>query len=219
MIRADHRRWARFLYERWIERQLRRHFGHFFLVSPVPDIPPDTGLLITPNHMSWWDGFLIDYLCRAVFQRTFHIMMLENQLRRYWFFQKLGAFSINPHDPASVNETIAYTADILSSHDNLAVLFPQGILEPYDRRPFNLKRKGLESIAAAATRPLRIIPLGLKISFFSEQRPDIFVRFGEALKHESIRTDFNTFEHSFIDNINQLDKASYERTYVADLFS
>lgn len=219
MIQANHKRWARFLYEKWVERQLRNCFDHFYLTKALPPIKDNTSILITPNHMSWWDGFIIDYLCRRLVHKRFHIMMLEQQLRRYWFFQKLGAYSISTDTEASIDESLYYTSRILSNPDNLVVIFPQGILEPYDKRPLLIKRYGLSRLAAITAEPITIIPLAIKISYYTCQKPDIIARFGEPVTQSLLINNFNGFIDLFRENIDLLDESSFKRSFSTDLFS
>lgn len=219
MIRADHKRWARLVFNPWIDRLLRKSFTNFFLANRFPDTPSDLGLLITPNHMSWWDGFFIDHVCRKMTDRRFHIMMLEHQLRRYWFFRKLGAYSIDQNDPENIKESLGYTAELMRDPCNIAVMFPQGILEPYDLRPVRIRKTGLQQIAGNAHGSFTILPAAFKISFFEEQQPEIIARFGRVFTPEEITDDFPAYEEEFTRNIDLLDRASYRREYIGDLFS
>ena len=68
------------------------------------------------------------------------MMMLEEQLKRYWFFNLLGAYSIEPKNSLSIKETINYTRTLLIEKGNGIVIYPQGEIEPYEKRRFNLKR-------------------------------------------------------------------------------
>ena len=96
MIQASHKKWARRIFNPYCDSLLKRNFSQFLRVNTFPRLSPDLPLIITPNHISWWDGFFIDYLTRKFLNRKGYIMMLEEQLSKYWFFQKIGAFSIDP---------------------------------------------------------------------------------------------------------------------------
>ena len=164
MIKAKHAKWGRLLYNYYMDRLLKKTFNSFFLVNKFPEIPEGKGLLITPIHMSWWDGFFADYLTRRFHDKLFHVMMLEEQLKRFWFFTRVGAFSIHPPDKESVKETMVYTNHLLNQDEGIVVMFPQGILQLYDKRPIELKKRGMEIITSCEVNNYVIMPLGLKSS-------------------------------------------------------
>ncbi len=219
MIQADHKRWARALYNPWIGRLLKKSFSHFFLANEIPTLPEEKALLITPNHMSWWDGFFVDYICRRCLDRRFHVMMLEDQLRRFWFFQKLGAFSIEQGDEDKVAETMNYTAGLLRDPENLVVMFPQGVLTAYDRRPIKLKSGGITMLAQESPGTFVILPLCCKILYHTEQYPEIIAAFGAPMEPVEAAGDFTSYIKNFNDTMTLLDSTSYSRRYIRDLFS
>ena len=114
MITARHARWAERLFTPYVRRLVRRHFSHYYLVNSMPTIDPAASLLVTPNHISWWDGFLAYVFFRPRLPgRRLHLMMLERELCRYSFFSRLGAFSIDPGEWSHVMETAAYVQGCL----------------------------------------------------------------------------------------------------------
>ena len=86
MIKAEHKYWSRFVFNLYIDNQLKTHFNGFKAINFPPVLDSEKSLIVLPNHFSWWDGFLIDYVNRKLFGRKFHILMLEEQLKKYWFF-------------------------------------------------------------------------------------------------------------------------------------
>lgn len=55
-------------------------------------------------------------------------MVLEDQLRKYWFFRFKGAFSVRKNSRSSI-ESISYAAKLLDDPANLVLIFPQGRLQ------------------------------------------------------------------------------------------
>jgi hypothetical protein len=45
--------------------------------------------------------------------------MLEEQLKRYWFFKKLGCYSIDLNDKRKMIVSLKYTMDLLLKPNNL----------------------------------------------------------------------------------------------------
>lgn len=206
------------IFNPYIHRLLRKSFSHFFLLTEPSPVEDTHGLLITPNHFSWWDGFFIDYVMRRYTTRRIHIMMLEEQLKRYWFFRKLGAYSINPRNPRAIAESIAYTREVLRNTEHFVVFYPQGEIRPYDERPVQLK-PGIVKIVHAIGIPVVVAPVAFKIQYADRQKPDVFCRFGAPLEGKQVANDLETFTEAFRSNIAELDSASITRTYNVDLFA
>jgi 1-acyl-sn-glycerol-3-phosphate acyltransferase len=217
MIQPDHTRWARFIFNPYLNRLLRNNFSHFYLVNEPPAVDDGHGLIVTPNHFSWWDGFFIDYVLRRYSARRLHIMMLENQLRRYRFFRKLGAYSVDPKDRESITESLRFTAQILNNPGNLVVYYPQGEIQPYDKRPLQVKT-GLRRVLQLTTIPVAVVPTAFKIQYAHERRPCIIAHFADPLRGETIAEDFSGFDTEFRKNIDALDRATLEYNRFIDLF-
>ena len=161
MIRADHKIWAETIFFPYVTRILKKSFSNFYLVNDFPSIPSDRSLIITPNHISWWDGFFIYYLVKKKFNRKIYLMMLESSLEKFWFFQKIGAFSINPANAKSIIESFGYSREVLSNKNNFLVTYPQGEIEAFEKRPLNLKA-GIKSMVKPMKELVDILPVGFK---------------------------------------------------------
>lgn len=203
MIKAEHRRWARFIFNPYIDHLLRKSFKNFYLVNELPKIDKSAGLILTPNHFSWWDGFISDFISRKLIKRKIHVMMLEEQLRRYWFFKKVGAFSINPSNPVSMIRTLKYGSDVAASPENLVVLFPQGKIQSLNSISVAIK-EGLDVLLGQIDSEVSVLPLAVKFEYSENKNPDIVGRFGKLLKGSEIKTDFELFKTEFINNFTIL---------------
>lgn len=204
MIKADHKKWARWLYDFYVPRLLKFNFQNFYLTNNFPQIPEDRSLIITPNHFSWWDGFFIDYTMSHLSNRKIYILMLEEQLKRYWFFQKVGAFSINPKNPQSIKTSFDYIVEVLSDPKNVLLFYPQGEIEDYVKRPLKVK-KGLKAILNMTNSEVIVLPVAFRIKYGNTKKPDILVRFGETISSDKIKNNFNLFIEAFNSNVDYLD--------------
>lgn len=216
MIRAAHKKWARWIFNPYCRRLLKKNFSSFYRVNGYPSFPQGGPLLVAPNHISWWDGFFIDFACRQFINRKPFLMMLEEQLKRYRFFQKVGAYSINPRLIGSIIESARYTREILKTSDHFVILYPQGDIEPFEKRPLTLKR-GLQ-LFIRETPAAAVLPVGFKIQYYNQKRPSVIVRFGEPLSALSVVNDFSTFEGAFYENLAMLSEAAFRQSFVEDLF-
>jgi chlorobactene lauroyltransferase len=180
MIQARHARWAESIFAVYIDRLLRKHFHSITLLGTVPIYDSRYPLLILPNHSTWWDGFFIHLLNRRLFKRPLYLLMLEEQLRKYRFFSRLGAYSIDD-SPRSIAETLRYTVDILQNTPSpLLCIFPQGVLLPWHIRPLGYRR-GVEHILHRLTTPVTILPLAIRCEFLGEQYPETYMLFGPPM--------------------------------------
>ena len=203
MIKAEHKWWARLIFNPYTDRLLKKNFGNFYLVNDLPDLDNSAGLIITPNHFSWWDGFIVDFISRKLIKRKIHVMMLEEQLNRYWFFNKVGAYSINITNPVSMVKTLHYTRDIAGSNENFVVLFPQGKIQSLNEKSVSIK-EGLKVLLDTVKFELYVLPMAVKFEYGNNKNPDIVVRFGRQLKATEIKSDFEVFAGEFTRNLESL---------------
>jgi 1-acyl-sn-glycerol-3-phosphate acyltransferase len=201
MIHADHKAWAHALFSRYTRNFCQRRFHAIEVLGQVPAPPPDHALLLLPNHSTWWDGFFVYLLNERLFQRRFHVMMLEEKLREFWFFRHVGAYSIAPNSPKAIAETLTYTASLLDSAPRspsasqparasraplaplapiapLVTMFPQGELRPSRQRPLGYNR-GVEWLLKKCQKPVAVLPLAMRCEFLREEKPEVFLLFGD----------------------------------------
>lgn len=214
MIKADNKKWARLIFNPYEDLLLKKNFSHFFLTDDIPYLNPDKGLIITPNHISWWDGFFIDYVARKFLKRKFYILMLEEQLKKYPFFRKTGAFSITPGNLKSIRETFNYASEIVKDPGNLVVFYPQGEIESFEKHPE--VKPGLRLLL---DNNINILPAAFKIEYHNQKRPAVYFRPGNIVPSDKVLKDFNIFIKEFADNINQLKNDVLNRKIKSDLFT
>lgn len=181
MIKAQHAAWADRIFYLYVSWLFKRHFHAVHLLGQVPETAPDLPLLLLPNHSTWWDGFFVYLLNEKLFRRKPYLMMLEEQLSRYWFFARLGAYSIDPRSSGSIKESIKYSIEILKQKimpKPLLCIFPQGELLPWEKRPLDYK-SGVETIMSGYGGKANLLPLAIKTEFLNEQLPEAFFCFGE----------------------------------------
>jgi 1-acyl-sn-glycerol-3-phosphate acyltransferase len=211
MIKANHKTWARLFFNPFIRYLFKRHFNDLYLLNDCPDIPDEAGLILTPNHFSWWDGFFIDLLIRKTIRRRLFILMLEEQLKIYWFFRKLGAFSINRSNPKGIVNTIYYSKNLLINSENVLVFYPQGEIEDYEKHPFTLKQ-GLKQFIDTQQNTPYILPVAFKIKYSDARKADVYCRFGPLLTGKDVVSDFAAFQNEFNNNIDLLNNSAPDKT-------
>ena len=187
---------------------LKRRFHSYqvsgldYLINKNPYIP----LLIYANHTSWWDGLLAFEISRAARLDSF-IMMDELNLRRFFLFQRLGAFSIS-RDFRGMRESIKYSADLMLADSNRTLwIFPQAEIVPTDFRPihfYNGAARIVEKVGKCFT-----VPLAFRLEFTGEFKPEIFVNIGKpnlletdkGFNSKSLTADFPKIMTSLLDEL------------------
>lgn len=203
MIKAEHKKWAHFVFDIYLGNIIKKDFKDFYLIGDIPELDNNKGLIITPNHFSWWDGFFIYYLIKKVSSRKLYIMMLEEQLKNYSFFRKLGAFSINQQNPKGIIESLNYASSIISNQTYL-VTYPQAEIEPYEKKPLTVK-EGLIKIIEKANIETNVLPIAFKIHHSNERKPFLYVIMGEMIPAQKVKENFKYFSESFNQLVVKLD--------------
>lgn len=217
MIKAEHSKLARYISTIYINNILKKSFSHFYIVNDIPELPSDKAVLLTSNHISWWDGFFLDLLNRRFFKRMAYIMILEEQLKKYSFFKKIGGFSINPVSKTDLKESLNYASELLMNKKNLAIIFPEGELRPFDIKDNPIK-KGVLSLSKNITNPFAVLIIAIKISFYNERLPEVYISFGPVMDSEKLKNNFVEYKQSFFKNITAVHNASINRIFLKDLF-
>jgi len=207
MIKAEHQTRAELIFNPYINYLLRKNFNSFYIKGVPPDLDKYPGLIITPNHFSWWDGFITHFLLSKLTRKIVFTMMLEEQLKKYWFFKKVGAYSINVSNPVSMVRTLDYTRTILNDKNNIVVLYPQGEIQSLLSENIAIK-PGLKFIIEKNSDRNYVLPLALKIEYGRNKKPDIAASFGRIYSAEEIYGDYDVFKKGFIDNIKRLNALS-----------
>lgn len=219
MITAEHKKWAYFLFDHYVKHIVKKDFDHFYLVNETPDIETGKSMLVAPNHFSWWDGFFI-YLIKRLFfdERNIYLMMLEEQLRRYWFFRKVGCYSVDAANSADLKKVLEYTVQILRKPDSFNIIFPQGEIEDPEISEPTIK-PGIFHIIRKAPDDLPILPIAFRIQYWEERKPDIFCRFGNVLLASDIKQHTSVFKKEFQNNIDELKVSSMKRTFERNIMN
>lgn len=203
MIKANHKKWAEFLFNVYLNSLLKKSFSDFIIIGNAPSINENKSLMILPNHFSWWDGFFIYKVIKNFTQKKFHIMMLEEQLRKFWFFNKLGAYSINQANPKSVLRSLNYSIELLNDKSNLTVIYPQGEIQPQEEKQIKFN-KGVNYICEKSSTDFQILPVCFRIFYSNEKKPYIIYRFGEVISSFDVTQNSSFLQQKFEENLNQL---------------
>lgn len=169
MIKARHHFLLYPFFRFYVIRKMKRSFNSFNIVQPVED--KGLPVLLVCNHVSWWDGIWAFQVNRLIFKRKFYFMMLEEQLRKHWFFKYTGGFPV-ARNSKQVVESLQYTSGLLEDKRNLVLFFPQGQIESMHRHQV-VFHKGIEKITQGVKRDLQLVFLVCLVDYFSGVKPEV----------------------------------------------
>ena len=201
MIKADHKKWAEFVFDIYLRRLLKKSFYDFRIINELPVFDYSKSIIVTPNHFSWWDGFFIYWANKKLFSKKLYVLMLEEQLKRYWFFKKLGCYSIDLNDSRKMTASLKYTMDLLLNSNNFITIYLQGEIQSYEQRPVNL-RDGIDFLAKKSKVDFQIFPVAFKIHYTNERLPILYARFGKLLNSKDVAVNPQIFKEEFINNLD-----------------
>lgn len=191
MIRARHNFFIYPMFKILTKLMIRKNFKSVNILGEFEDY--GNAILVLSNHVSWWDGFWIMYLNQKVLRRKFYFMMLEEQLRKHWYFIFSGGFSVKKKS-RSIFETIDYTASLLTNNENMVLIFPQGKINSIYNA--NIKfQKGIERILEKSPKGVQILFVVNLIDYFSHKKPSVYI-YIKSYKSDEKKIDRIEFEYN-----------------------
>ncbi len=195
MIKAKHSLWFDSIFNLYISYAYKRHFKRINTIGTFED--KGLPVLVLCNHIGWWDGFWILRLNKKFLKRRFHVMMLDEQLRRNMFLRKLGAFSIRKRS-RGMRDSLAYASNVLDNSENLLLFFPQGKF--YSQHTFPLVfEKGLDRILLPLQKPVQVLIVVHLLDYFADQKPTLsqYV-FGPEVKERYTSVELEELYNNFM---------------------
>lgn len=177
---------------------LKRNFNSITINHDFKD--NGQAVLVIANHISWWDGFWMMYLNLKILKRKFHFMMLEEQLKKHWYFQYSGAYSVKKKS-RSVLESLSYTRQLLYCKANMVFLFPQGRINSLYNNSIKFE-KGVQKIIDQDADNLQVIFVTNLIDYFSNKKPNLTINvksyLAKDLKGCTTESEYNLFYNSVL---------------------
>lgn len=147
------------------------------LIIHETEIKPNHSYLLLCNHFSFWDGVWAIYLTLNGIHKKrplkgFYIMSLKKQMEKNWWLKYIGAFSISP-GPRSVEESLTFAAEILSTPGNLLLFYPQGNLESSHVRHIEFQ-EGVATIIPKISGDCQLIWCSILTEYFESLKPSVY---------------------------------------------
>ena len=170
MIEAKHNKLYIWFFRKYFGLVRKIQFRKLTIISDI-SIPEHQSVLLFQNHFSWWDGYWSDLLSKQIFKRKFHVMMLENQLRKRMFLNRCGVFSIQKSNRDFLN-SLSYSAKLLRDSNNLVTIYPSGVMLTQHQQVMHFQ-KGIDRIISGETSHLAIVMAVFLVDYFGFARPEI----------------------------------------------
>ena len=132
------------------------------------------------NHNSWWDGLIPFYLNQKFFRQNARGMMVENQLKKYKFFRRLGVFSINLSDARSSLRSLRYAVESMKRENSALYIYPQGEIVPFSTGNLQFK-KGIGWLAKQCP-DADLVPVGIYIHTMRSDKPELHITAGKEVE-------------------------------------
>lgn len=119
-------------------------------------------------------------------------MMLEEQLKRYWFFNHIGAFSVKKGSK-SILESLNYCSEILNNPNSILVIFPQGKVESLYQNTIHFENGGIKLAQESSSEKTQIVFNCNYIDWRENQKPNFNAHLQVSLSNSKVAEDYNKF--------------------------
>jgi 1-acyl-sn-glycerol-3-phosphate acyltransferase len=177
-FQAPKSRWGRALFHFDARRRLERAFSRC-LVAGLPSLAAllESGpAIVAMNHVSFWDGFLLPCLERALGADAYCLMDGAN-LAELSFLRFAGALPLDRTNVHRARADLECAARVLDRSGRLLFVFPSGEQAPA-RFPLRFL-SGVSCLAQLARVP--VVPVGLAYEFLGDAKPEIRLSIGPAI--------------------------------------
>lgn len=155
-----------------IRRSVRARFRGLYWRPPT--LPTERPLIFAANHHGWFDGYVMYHVVTKL-----GVPALDwiEEFDSFPLFARVGGMPFPVGKPEVRAATVRKTIRRMLEEGRSLVLFAEGVLhEPPSVLPFG---RSLE-VVAAKTHAM-IIPTAIRYTFDLHERPEAWVRFGDAI--------------------------------------
>lgn len=169
------------------------------------------------NHHSWWDGIIPLLLNEYRFQQQARALMEDKQMKRYGFFKKIGAFSINREDPRKAVASLRYAVQSMQRENASLFIYPEGSITPAGSEP---SFEGGLAWLHDKLPDVDFVPIGIYMHTIRGDKPELHLHVGEKvdirpeLEKESKTELFEQKLESLLEQLREtagFDDSIYER--------
>lgn len=179
----QHNNFVRWWWDRYLAYRYHRSFSriHFNLEAAAGKLDASLPVILVPNHISWWDGFLCFEVQRRLRPGSgIYSLMLERELQKFPILRRVGCFGMQPGSPPSVRRAFVQFKELVATNPyRTLTFFPQGKISPIRQRPLRFLR-GIDLLVKIAG-PVQCVPIGLHIEPMNHAKPSVFIEAGHPI--------------------------------------
>lgn len=170
--------WIRKMMSKKLNQNMEQVYIHN--MDAITDLAKQSGVIIAPNHVSYWDSCLYFVLSHQLSNRAF-VFVAKETLQRLPFLRWCGALPINTRSKReAIQQLIA--AQSLHTSPSQFWIFPQGEHRPPHLNPLEFK-KGVSVLAQHLHLP--IVPVSIDYLYKDSEQPIAYISFRSPLPHSS----------------------------------
>ena len=144
----------------------------------IQELANETGVIIAPNHVSYWDSCLFFTLSEHISRRAF-VFVAQSTLERLPFLRWCGAIPLNTQSRTQALAQLKQ-AHRLSTEPTQFWIFPQGEHRPPHLQPLRFKQ-GVTTLAHHLELP--VVPVAIQYLYRDSEKPVAYVSFRPPLPH------------------------------------
>ncbi|MEN1680028.1 MAG: lysophospholipid acyltransferase family protein [Planctomycetota bacterium] len=182
---ANYSPWLAGWFQWYLRRMLRKQFHSVAVCrDPRPSVGEGDRLVVYLNHAAWWDPLVGLAVAERFFPGRIVIAPFEAEaMRQYPLFDRLGFFGVDKTSRRGAVDFLRTAMAALEQPATSLWLTPEGrFADPRDAPGFEPGLAHLAAKLAAAGEPAAIVPLAVEYPFWEESRPELLVRFGDAIR-------------------------------------
>jgi 1-acyl-sn-glycerol-3-phosphate acyltransferase len=194
MMKARPNHYSLWFYSSWF-RVLQKLFFRKIRIINNDVFAEGKSVLLLQNHFSYYDGYWSMLLCQKLFHRQFHVMMLEEELKKRRFLTRCGAFSVRKNSRDLI-ESLNYAKELLTDPGNVVAIYPSGKIISQHQQHVSFEQ-GFSRLAGDANAHIAFAVV--LTDYFSEARPEISIyveNFMGEKTAKAIENAYHTFYHS-----------------------
>ena len=165
----------------WLRGMLRKDFHSVRILAGSKQCLANVGASADPaivvgNHSAWWDPLVGLYLHGRFMPRHAALAPMDAaQLRRFFFFRRLGIFGIEPNSAESLQAMTGYVRGEFDRAPKTTLwITPQGEFADV-RTPIRIRPGASVLAAQCSDRPLSVISLAIEYVYWTDRRPELML--------------------------------------------
>lgn len=130
------------------------------------------------NHHSWWDGIIPLLLNEYRFKQQARALMEDKQMKKYAFFKRIGAFSIDREDPKKALTSLRYAVESMQRKNASLFIYPEGTITAAGTQP---SFEGGLTWLHAQLPEVDFVPIGIYMHTIRSDKPELHLHVGKSV--------------------------------------